>query len=496
MKYSFSPIIAALVFCLMILSCTKGINGVDSEVQLPSGEERIITASFIPSTKTYLGDDKFTPKFSEGDKILVSNGSSTEVCEIEVSGSATLFRTRLTGTLKAVYPSQAAVLSGNQISGVQVPVYDNQVGRFKDANIAMAEDITTSAQFKNKTSVLMFYVDESIGVKSITIESTENISRGGEPKKIVLEGYSYLISYYTQDNPDPRICYVSVPPGVNAVNMTITVVTTSQGTVTKHPASVTLAEGTMYKAFIPYYVEIKVKSNPDAYQRWSYCNLGAFLPEEEGLFFSWADIVGHKHISNHTFENDYQFTKENCKYYEETVSGVDKYSKYNSSDGLTVLVPEDDAATVRLGEGWHIPTAGNAYTTGDFYTLKSGTYWGYSDIIGRRGVYVFDISDAPGKTAGTSGSLDGLDTSKAKLYFPYTGRTDDYSHYVDALGGYYWSSTAFSSYYASAYHLKFSSPSSLELTYTSRYYGMPIRPIAVSPTGVYFDSLVDSETVL
>ena len=73
--------------------------------------------------------------------------------------------TTLKGPLKAVYPSTAAQLNGNQITGVKVPAV--QDGTFANANIAMAEDITTNAAFKNKT--VLFVITPPDGTEFIRV---------------------------------------------------------------------------------------------------------------------------------------------------------------------------------------------------------------------------------------------------------------------------------------------------------------------------------------
>lgn len=76
--------------------------------------------------------------------------------------------------------------------------------------------------------------------------------------------------------------------------------------------------------------------------KWATCNLGADLPEEYGDYYAWGETSTKK-----------RYTHENYKYY---CGKSDSYSKYNITDGLTTLKPEDDAATMHLGELWRMPT--------------------------------------------------------------------------------------------------------------------------------------------
>lgn len=65
--------------------------------------------------------------------------------------------------------------------------------------------------------------------------------------------------------------------------------------------------------------------------KWATCDLGAYRPVAMGDSFKWS-------------MNDY---------YD---SSTDTFTKYNSTDGKTILEPIDDNATQILGPEWHTPT--------------------------------------------------------------------------------------------------------------------------------------------
>jgi len=73
---------------------------------------------------------------------------------------------------------------------------------------------------------------------------------------------------------------------------------------------------------------------------WASFNLGAAHPAVAGAFFAWGE----------TATKD-SFTKENYRFWDGS-----SYTKYNNTDNLTVLQPEDDAARVNLGGAWRMPT--------------------------------------------------------------------------------------------------------------------------------------------
>lgn len=79
---------------------------------------------------------------------------------------------------------------------------------------------------------------------------------------------------------------------------------------------------------------------------WATCDLGAEAPEISGSKYAWGET-----------ETKEEFTFENNKYhYREDNKGRCLYTKYNSSDKLGTLLPEDDVAVASLGEGYRIPT--------------------------------------------------------------------------------------------------------------------------------------------
>ena len=133
---------------------------------------------------------------------------------------------------------------------------------------------------------------------------------------------------------------------------------------------------------------------------WATCNVGASTPEGTGTYFTWGE------------------TEE----YPAARYGYDTYSKYNTSDHLIELEPEDDAAHVLMGGNWRMPT--NA----EFYLLI--------DLCDAEYVENYNGS-------GTSGWLFTLKTDKSKqLFFPFSqtaGWSYDSASYwskTDCGGGY------------------------------------------------------------
>ena len=88
---------------------------------------------------------------------------------------------------------------------------------------------------------------------------------------------------------------------------------------------------------------------------WATCNLGASSHEEKGDCFAWGE-VSPRDENFFTYENmaKYLFYYS----YSNSKMKVTKYcssSDYGAVDNLITLLPQDDAASVLLGDGWRMP---------------------------------------------------------------------------------------------------------------------------------------------
>lgn len=375
-----------------------------------------------------------------------------------------------------VYPAAVAKMNGNAIEGIIVPAV--QDGTFASANICMATlaDRATEAQFVNQTALLRFYVDARIGVKSIKVtSSTNNIATDAKAITVDPDGDDTLDKF--TDGPDKRLCYVSVLGGVNASTLTLTSETKTQGTVTrpKPMASTTLTAGTMYNVFIPYYIKIKVSDSPETYQKWAYCNVGAFLPEEYGLYFAWGETTGHKaNFETLKFENDYCFDWAHAPFnngssaYDETYFSSVKGTLY--AGGYLAL--DYDAARVNWGGSWRMPQ--NA----EFQALKDATYWAWDNTEKRYYVFSPDANHLAGERA----SSFPADLSKTDALFSFS-TSGGYGNNVDLKDTEtrvrYWSSNLISSRDDYSYGLNIDNYGSVTISGTyPRNYGLRVRPLS------------------
>jgi hypothetical protein len=113
---------------------------------------------------------------------------------------------------------------------------------------------------------------------------------------------------------------------------------------------------------------------------WATCNIGASNPEDAGDYYAWGEIETKSDYSWDTYKWGTQ----------------DNLTKYNSTDGLTTLELEDDAAHVVMGGDWIMPS---------FDDIDELVNYANGETTELNGVYVLTFT-------GTNGN---------KLYFPLVG---------------------------------------------------------------------------
>ena len=160
---------------------------------------------------------------------------------------------------------------------------------------------------------------------------------------------------------------------------------------------------------------------------WATYNVGATKPEQYGYYFAWGETEPKEVYADST----YKWFNADSKI----------YTKYNSEDGLTTLLPEDDAATANWGSEWRMPTDNeqwelyqNSYmvwTDGYNGTDVSGVIFYKAKEDSDKGTYISRY-DTP--------SADYSVSSDAHVFFPAAGYR--WRSGVDNVGyGYYWSSS-------------------------------------------------------
>jgi len=179
--------------------------------------------------------------------------------------------------------------------------------------------------------------------------------------------------------------------------------------------------------------------------KWATCNVGANSPEEYGDYFAWGEV---------TPKDVYNW--ETYRYYNGSYDTMTKYCANSSNgyngftDGLTELLPEDDAATANWGAPWHMPTHEQQQELMDNCTREWTMQGGVNGTL----------------VTGPNGNT---------FFLPAAGRRwGDELNYAGGLGG-YWSSSLSPRSDSDAYSVYFYSD--YWDYWVSRHYGQSVRAV-------------------
>lgn len=196
----------------------------------------------------------------------------------------------------------------------------------------------------------------------------------------------------------------------------------------------------------------KAKSAPTASQfvdlglsvKWATCNLGASSPEQYGNYYAWGETTKKTTYSWDTYKYG-KWSDAITKYCQDKAYGKNGYT-----DRRTTLEVVDDAARIRLGSPWRMPTAI------EIWELVERCTWTRATIGGKSGY----------KVVGPNGN---------SIFLPAGGRYFKTTH--GNIGeGYYWSSTL-GDYPTDAQYLDFDSTGPHRRDAGIRIHGMLIRPV-------------------
>jgi hypothetical protein len=176
---------------------------------------------------------------------------------------------------------------------------------------------------------------------------------------------------------------------------------------------------------------------------WATCNVGAEVAEEYGKYYAWGET---EEKDNYSWAN-YKW----CK------GAPANMTKYNTTDGLKTLLPEDDAAHVHWGGIWRMPTKD------EMQELLKDCTWEEETRNSIKGH----------KVTGPNGN---------NIFIPIAGwyNYDLYGETLQGLGhSTYYSTSTLSPSNAYAYDLVFNDVSGTSdgISYNSRRCGFPIRPV-------------------
>ena len=192
--------------------------------------------------------------------------------------------------------------------------------------------------------------------------------------------------------------------------------------------------------------------------KWATMNVGANSVTDTGLYFQWGDTQGYTADQVGSGEGQKYFGWADYKYGNGTSSpGATGMTKYNSTDGKTVLDASDDAVIANWGGQWRMPT------TAEYAALGAAvnTAW---------------TADYQGSGVAGLVCTDKIDSSKV-LFFPACGLCFDGSVLNVGSGGFYWPSSLRSSDVQLAYRLYFYDGQVLWQSDSRRFYGNSVRGV-------------------
>jgi hypothetical protein len=177
---------------------------------------------------------------------------------------------------------------------------------------------------------------------------------------------------------------------------------------------------------------------------WATCNVGADNPEHSGDYFAWGETEPKETYSWATY-----------KWSDSKPSIIYKYNSdhnYGTVDNLTILQPEDDAATANWGGDWRTPT----YT--ELNELRTKCIWVWDKVNGIAGHWV---------TSMTNGN---------RIFIPAAGYKSSKTIYNVGMSSYLESSSlrpqSVIEYFYNAFRPSYGTTGAI-----SRYAGLNIRPV-------------------
>lgn len=185
---------------------------------------------------------------------------------------------------------------------------------------------------------------------------------------------------------------------------------------------------------------------------WAKCNIGASQPEDYGNYYAWGEIQTKSEYSWYTYSHGFGYN------YLTKYCNMSDFGYNGFTDTLTILEPNDDAATSILDSNAHIPTESEwneliQYCTGEWTSLNGV------------GGYRF---------TGPNGN---------SIFLPAAGHRDssDPSIVGEGMWGTYWSADLNIEFPSSARNFHFISEdyetNIAEMTYDGRYHGLSVRAV-------------------
>ncbi len=370
----------------------------------------------------------------------------------------------------AVYPyRESTKISNDAVLSVEFPATQSYApdtfGRGAGIMVSATDD--NKLLFKNAVGVLLLKLYGSgVSVNSVTLrgnkgeklagKATVTMEAGGLPSVSLGDGAEDELTLCCTDavqiGASSETCtefWLAMPPVDFTEGFTMTV-EYNGGSFDKSTSNAVNIVRNRISSMAP--IEIEVALNPVAVDlglsvKWAACNVGAASPEGYGDYFAWAETETKSNYSWATYKwcnGDYNNLTKYCSQY-----------SYGTVDGKKTIEPEDDAAKVKWGEPWRMPT------NEEWDELYENCTWTWTAQNGTYGYMV---------TSNMTGFTD------KSIFLPAAGNKSYDT--VEAVGstGFYWSSNTVSGMSIYAYYVELSS-GSVGFNGLGRYFGFPVRPV-------------------
>ncbi len=182
--------------------------------------------------------------------------------------------------------------------------------------------------------------------------------------------------------------------------------------------------------------------------KWGSFNIGASNPEDYGGLYAWGETATKSYYawSTYKFSNGSASPCPLSKY--NTISGC------GTVDNKTILEPEDDAANVKLGGKWRMPTSE------EWNELRTKCIWTWTDNYNGTGIMGRVVTASNGNS----------------IFLPAAGFRRDLNLYSTTYRGEYWSSSLNTNSTDRAWYMSFSSDN-VDSYNDYRRHGRSVRPV-------------------
>lgn len=478
----------SMTAALLMTACSDGNDTTEEPVAPPAPTKTIIPYSVTVSsgandTRAYVESDNRTLKFDYGDQLYITG---TNIQGVLTSDVNTVLSTSCTFYGELTYTGRGTPADDLQLTATLVSYRqrNNNLFTVDEAGAVTINYPTTSYCTTINDAVEQYSMltgTSTFGAKSFTltqhtailnfeIKCEDSTPLNTTLSVVVSNGGTVLC---TADVTPPNSMWydvkykfvLPVPAGTTLDNATVTL---GDKTPISFGASQTLT-GKVYNVKKTQGVSLQMlcpdNNHPHAIDlglpsgtKWACCNVGAFAPDQYGSYFAWGEIEPDTPYqtdwSNYLWSyggnsgtTDYPYFCHLTRYCSSSGMGQDGFT-----DGLTELIPENDAATANWGGGWRMPTYDQ------IVELNTSDYVKYS-------------------WASMNGKEGQLLTSKSNgkcIFLPFTLKSaNDQSETY----GYYWSSTRQDNWSTNAWNIYINFDYSTWNNANYRYHTHSVRPV-------------------